>query len=373
MATISHTERNGSIVSQVIVSGAQPRPRSIILVVSVDTSSIMREVIRCCTTLVAGCGNTGIVDFAIISDKILQPFTQDAQELIKTLNAIENGHLEFVSAIQAAVNMAIGRRCDIVLFTDQMVSGNHRGSIENLFGVDLSLHIFSFGPNVDSYVLSEAATGGHGSYTHIGNISTSTVISSFAAACLTTAGTIEIASDSEFICPGYDVYQSGIHRMYQRGVYCVNIGRLMGSPRSVILKSQAKPKIRISVDGESIEVVKSVISVGVDVFIGQNYHCILRRIHSATCHADIVALNEFMKKIRLINTDFTRALADTERDIMCAIENMSTWGGHYLRSLMHAHREQYCLNCMDWSLIFYGDHIFHQERSRVDEIYRSLA
>lgn len=342
--------------------------------------------------------------------------SQAEEELTKLCpsggTSIWDGLSKGLSCLQGKVSNQ-ARFGHIMLLTDGVSSGNSvimqnvqdwRDQNEGLPG---SINTFGFGYNLDSNILAQLATFGHGSYSFIpdaGFVGTcfvntlSCLLSTMAADVMLTLEKPEGFKLGK-VMAGYPMEDRGDY-------FSVPLGNVLyGQSRDLVVPVKAGSTGELSVAGSyksrrgrNVNMEGVVVALGKDSAgapcrehtIEQVCRCqfvdLLREVLEETkksrdenglkkCQERVGALGKAMEADAATSERVQAMLEDLQGQCSEALSRtdfFERWGVHYLPSLMFAHRSQICSNFKDPGVQFYGGQLFQDIRDKADEIFCGL-
>jgi len=268
-------------------------------------------------------------------------------------------------------------------------------------GFACQVNAFGFGYNLDSELLLQIATEGHGTYSFIpdalivGTVFVNTVANVLST--FTQSAKVHVMAEEgaaiEGVCGDMMVDDAPWGKVINLGPLnygttrelCVQVdmpaGR--GDYLEVVVEYPAAngESVRVPVTANARKPQKwASVAWGRSQMVEAGFGCVAdftSKSESAaqTKMAQCLSILQ-SKRLPQSETGCKNLVSDCQGRMSKALqgsERFNRWGKHFLRAITRAHQMQLCTNYMDAGLQAYGGPMFHQETERGGEVFRSLG
>jgi len=310
-----------------------------------------------------------------------------------------------------------GRLGHIMLLTDgetqsrETVIPNLQKYTEKYERLPGTISTFGFGYRLDSKLLVQLATEGSGSYSFIpdaGFVGTA-FVNSMSNLLVTMAREVYLAlePDSGAEIVGISSSTSGGIPVVNKGGYPrVHLGTLQyGQARDIIvpmkIKDTSEAFLVASVQYESVagelvtcNVEATAAGAQVDTQLVERHHCrcqfaeaifrsLVDRETKVTTESEVQQARDMLnnaieevkaspaKELNEVKT-LLEDMTGQSTEALSRLDYFQKWGGHYLPSVMFAHRLQQCNNFKDPGVQVYGGALYQDARDTADEAFNTL-
>jgi hypothetical protein len=322
-----------------------------------------------------------IIKFSTSAQVVMRPTRMDDAGRLKVKAAVEtikpDSQTNIFDGIRLAMDMANqpdmqGRNIVGILLTDGFPNiSPPRGIIPTLSSLPLknpwTMSTFGFGYNLDSALLSELAEWGGGLFGFIPDCTmVGTVLINYVASMLSMASRSKpILTPNATVATGpiqHGQTRDFVQMIPSDGDVAVEG---FGTTLSPVAFSETPDEFAIARHAY-IEAISKAMALSKDNSQTDEPRKVLMTFYDAFATSDNPKVKALLRDVK--------SDVESEGQVSMAISPkfFDRWGGHYLRSYLHAQKMQMCMNFKDPGLQIYGGELFHTIQTAGDLAFTTL-